>query len=367
MKDYNIEEQQAPIVDPSNSSLGNRSKLLILLAVVMIAVISFGSGYLLNNLLPSDLTPDSAKPTPQPSPLPSSSPDPVTPNNFESFTPGDHYYVDTVFLVTKEEPHYTLIATSSRNEEGGEFVHSSKVSYFDGQDWTRETTTKKADGSKIEPDEIIRSWNIDINQTRVLKEMIDGEIVVKDIVFKFDTGELQSDFAVRSLPSYTKFLSPGEGSLTIDDQHYDTYVLYSRVYSSNAAGIQFYDDPFDITTSWMAFWDIEGNFYHLDVTDVAEVADIYGDHKIGVVKYKDGLMAKTFEPVITMSGEIPPTNYTIEFPSPIDSSLVIESTHSLNKFPNSSYDWYTSMIEGKVILNSGSEINGLGIAEYIHK
>ena len=46
------------------------------------------------------------------------------------------YFSDEIILITKEEPHLTLIAYSSRRSQDNiTYSHRQKVFFFDGQGW----------------------------------------------------------------------------------------------------------------------------------------------------------------------------------------------------------------------------------------
>lgn len=46
---------------------------------------------------------------------------------------------------------------------------------------------------------------------------------------------MENEIGIRSLPGYTKFMSEGDGTIIINGEPFESYVLYTRIYSSNSS------------------------------------------------------------------------------------------------------------------------------------
>lgn len=271
------------------------------------------------------------------------------------------YFDDTIIAMTIDAPHNILVATVARQENQDGANQSARASYFDGEKWTRKSVTKNYQTSAIYTNDIIPRWKIDLDSSRVLKQRVQGSIKIDNNIVDFDTNTITNNIGVRSLPGHTKFMSTGNGSLTINGKQVAANILYTRIYSNDLQEIQFYDTPFGLTTHWLAFWDNQGNFYHIDSTHVDRPTAKYQTHELGVVVDKDGRVNKTFEVKMQTGSTNPPHTYQIEFGSPINKVLNFTTQSSLNKAPDNSYSWYMSNGVGWVENN-----DGYGLIEYIH-
>lgn len=350
--------------EPESKAISLTRRQVVVFAILFISsmTMTLGAGVLLDRLFVGE------KPKViVPSPTPTETPTDSTPDIPTSFKPNTSYFDDTILLITKTEPHLTVVASADRSQENNNYKQSSRVSFFNGQDWSRRVTSSTNDSEQIQTNDIIKDWNITYDQSKVLKQSATGTIMIDNNSIKFTTRTLTNEMTIRSLPGYTKFMSEGTATVVINNVSYDCYVLYTRIYSNNAAELVSYDGSFNLTTDWAAFWDKEGNFYHLDSTSVVQDIPNYKSHTIGVFKNKDGSVQKTFILNIARDNENPPVNYTIDFGAPIGHKLTLTRTNGLNKYPNNSYVWYVGNITGTATDEKGIKSEGVGLIEYINK
>jgi len=354
---------------PSMNNKNTKVKILILFLVVVGFITTFITGFILARLLASEARGGMIRVAPGKNdiafPVLEDDNLPTVPQDSTKFIPGKHYFDDTIILVSKKDPSINLVATVTRSEQDGSYTQGTRVSFFDGASWDRKTTSQKTDSSSIVSNGIVKSWNVQIDPTRVLKQTVDGEVTVNKKTIQFTSGILQNEISVRSLPGYTKFMSEGMGTITVEGTSYDAYVLYTRIYSLNASDIQFYSEPLGLTTDWMIFWDSAGNFYHADVTNVQKPTDIYQTHELGILKDPQGAVSKTFNVSVTRDGLTPPKDYTISFGESLNAKLNFQRIDELNKAPDGSFQWFIGNIDGKIEKN-GQFIPGKGLIEYIH-
>ncbi len=368
-------------IPTSTNSLSKRNaffKFILLLLVILGFITAFGGGYFLKDLLKkgNDVTQNIKQEIPQPTPATNTQLNPQKPiiqnepsaiQETTKFLPGKQYFDDTIIAITKDKPNYSIVATVTRQQQDSNYSQNSRVSYFDGKSWDRKLDTKSTQDSTIVSNSLVRSWSTNIDSSRVLKETDNGEINVNNSTILFSSGNLQNEISIRSLPGYTKFLSKGDGFLTINGTKYPAYVLYTRIYSLNSSDIQFYNQPFGLTTDWLVFWDSDGNMYHVDATEVSNPTLIYQTHKLGVIEDKDSTVTKTFQLTIARDSQTPPNKYTIGLASPIGSTLNLNLLDSINKAPDNSFKWYMGHVTGTVQRGEGGQVlNGIGLVEYIH-
>ena len=348
---------------PENHPLAQKqhiSKIVFLVVILIGFVTTFVSGYFLSTLLSSE-----KNITTKPLPTTNTNISPM-PQNSTKFLPGKHYFDDTVMLITKDKPQITLVATVTRAEQESNYAQDTRVSYYDGNTWTRQSDSATTSDSTIVNGNLVKSWNITIDPSRVLKQTAHGEITINNASLSFSTGVLQNEIGIRSLPGYTKFISNGNGTLVINGVPHQVYVLYTRIYSLNASDIQFYNQPFGVTTDWIAFWDTQGNFYHIDATSVDKPTQIYQTHQLGIMESSNGSVSKTFTVSINRNAKNPPDEYTVTLNNPISTVLSFKRVNGINKAPDGSFTWYMGNIEGIVKKSNGETLQGIGLAEYIH-
>ena len=282
-----------------------------------------------------------------------------TENESNLFKSGKNYFGDTILVISKDEPHYTIVATINRTEkEDSNYLQNTRISFFNGTEWKRVLRSDINPNSAIKNNEFVSYWNIDVNKSRVLRQNVIGELIIGKTKINFDTDTLENEIAIRSLPGYTKFMSENDGILTIDGKQYSAHILYTRIYSSNSSELFTYDGNIGLLTDWVAFWDNDGNFYHIDSTEVANPIPNYQTHSIGIFKSKSGSVSKTFDVNITRDNSKPPTNYIINLNSSVNKKIMFDKTNDINKAPNSSYIWRMGNIQNS---------NGIGLVEYIFK
>lgn len=335
--------------------------LTFIVTVAILFTLSIGSSFAGGFFLRSFLT-DPVQPDLSVSPTPTTAPQTSEPQPNSQYVKGKQYFDDTVIAITDDDEPLALVATVARQETQNGSNQSTRVSYYDGQEWTRKTLVKEHETAAIYTDDIVSSWEVTIDPTRVLKQRVEGAMRINQAFIEFDTGEITNNIAVRSLPGYTKFMSNGSGTVTVDGITRNAHILYVRIYSNNSEEIQFYSTPFDITTHWLIFWDQQGNAYHIDSTYVDRPTDKYQSHQFGVFVTQDGMVSKTFEVTVDTDTNEPPQSYTIRLGDPIGRTISFTPHSSLNKAPDNSYGWYIGHGAGTAV-----GVPGIGLVEYIHR
>ncbi len=357
-------------INQNNSKSQHVSKILLIVIIIIGFITTFTSGYYLAYLLASEKNVTTkTKTKTQNKNIPSISNAPLypttNPQDVTKFLPGKHFFDDSIILITKNKPQITVVATVIRTEQEHDYAQNTRVSYHDGSNWTRQIDSKTTPDSTIVGNSLVKQWTTTLDPSRVLKQKAHGEITINNSSLKFSTGDLHNEIAMRSLPGYTKFLSNGSGTLTINGTTHQAYVLYTRIYSLNAADIQFYDQSLGVTTDWIAFWDTQGNFYHVDATSVNKPTTKYQSHQLGVMEDTIGTVTKTFRVSTKRDTTNPPSQFTVSVNSPIGATLNLNRINGLDKAPNKSYTWYMGNIEGTVQKANGEVVNGTGLVEYI--
>lgn len=329
--------------------------LLIILGFLICTASAFLGGFYLNNVLVTQRMQSAS-----PSPTPQIENYEENPGIGSKNVAGNEYYDDTIMALSTSLPRRILIGTVTREVTDGGAIQNTRSSYFDGESWTRKLLTKAYSDTSIHSNAIVNNWSILIDPSRVLKQSVKGGLTVGNNKLEFETGVIDNNIGMRSLPGYTKFISTGTGKLVVNGSTLPANILYTRIYSNNADEIQSYGTPIGATTHWIAFWDDDGNVYHIDSTYVSRPTKIYETHQIGVMVDSNGRVSKTYDVKIDISGEKPPKSYSFQLGAPINKNGSFTIGVSINKAPNNAYTWYMSEGVGEV-----EGVAGFGVVEYI--
>ena len=332
-----------------NNSLQN---ILLLAGVIVSCILMFVAGYFFRDILAKE---QSRKPS-------KVEPTPVVSNT--EYLPYNIYYDDSLIMVAKAAPHEAIVVSASRNEVLKKIAKTTRMSYFDGKKWDRKIAYGVSGDASIGTDSIVKKWAVEIDPSRVLKQSSTGTLQFGSNEITFDTGPLYNELGVRSLPGYTKFMSAGNGSFTLDGQKKEAYILYERIYSLNDKEIQFYDTPLAVTTYWLAFWGEDGSFYHLDKSEVGRPTQVYQTHQFGIEKSTNGSVLKSFDVSGSRDNDTAPSKFTFLFKQPIQVQISVEKVASLNKATAPDTVWLMNSVTGK-IMKEGKEIKGIGLVELV--
>ncbi len=278
------------------------------------------------------------------------------------------YSSDEIILISKDAPHYTLIAYASKTvKTKSSFSQRQKAFFFDGKTWQGDIASTTSVYSDIVSSPIIPKWNVIIDPTRVLKQSVSGEVQLNNNKVEFNVPEFDNELGIRSLPEYTQFRSETDGQIILNGKSYDSYVLYSRTYAyATSISSIVVTNPVGINSDWVAFWDTDGNFYHVDKTSVDNnYKGEYKSHSIAIYKDNLGRIQKSF---VFDIQKVSTTGYKIKIPANINKNVNVNFLNEVDKNVTfSPYAWTTGQIEGEVITENGKRINGFGIYEQLYQ
>ncbi|QQG41960.1 MAG: hypothetical protein HYV90_01450 [Candidatus Woesebacteria bacterium] len=278
------------------------------------------------------------------------------------------YFSDEIILISKDAPHYTLIAYASRTfKTSSSYSQRQKAFFFDGKTWQSDISNTISVDSDIVSSPIIPKWNVVVDPTRVLKQSVSGEVQIGSNKVEFNVPEFNNELGIRSLPEYTQFRSETSGQIILNGKSYDSHVLYSRTYAyATSISSIVVNNPVGINSDWVAFWDTDGNFYHVDKTSVDNnYKGEYKSHSIAIYKDNYGRIQKSFafdiQKVLT-------TGYKIKIPANINKNINVSFLNEIDKNVSfSPYAWTTGQVEGEVVTENGKRINGFGIYEQLYQ
>jgi hypothetical protein len=350
-----MDPQQNPIPTPKPYT---KFLLFFLLAFSFVAV--FVGGYFLHDLFKKENPTKSetiTKSQPPMTPSPTKRNNPNTPsipdnvNDTTLFLPGKTYFEDTIIAVAKDAPHQAVLLSARRIERDNSFAQDTGLTYFDGNSWDRNQNRDDTPNSKIVANYLIKSWEDTLDESRVLKESVHVTATLNTTAIEITTKTFSNEIAMRSLPGYTKFMSNTSGTMTINGKSFDAYIVYTRIYSLNASDVQFYVQPLGLTTYWVAFWDENGTFYHIDKSLVGKPTDVYKTHQVAVTESITNdlpSVEKSFLVDVNSDNASSPNKVTITTHNSQGSILELNRHSGLNKAPDTSYTWIISDVDGVV-------------------
>jgi hypothetical protein len=276
-------------------------------------------------------------------------------------------YIDEVIITTKEKPHKTLILSAIRTYKNTTtYTYIVKSFYFDGEKWSKQIDQGETpEIENIPRTPYVSRWDIKSDPSYMLRQSVSGEVNIANSKIVFNIPLFENEMGIRSDPKYTKFMSETDGTITIDSNKYDSYVVYSRIYSFNPPeSLITTTDPSGIETEWLAFWDELGNFYSIDETkiDNKKTLDVYKAHSMALVKYNDSSLQKSFDLNLVKNGS---DKYVVDILGRINKKISVQRLNSVNKSVNGKDVWNTGLVSGTIDLKNGKNINGFGIFEQI--
>lgn len=320
---------------------------VIIFVIVTSILASFYSGFFLKDLLKKEIKTA------------------VSGNTANAMVP---YFNDEIVIVTKEAPHNTLIAYSSRSSRTqGEYSHNQRIFFFDGKKWEKNSAKATTNSSDIAKTPIFPTWNIKDAPTLVLKQEVAGTAQIDNNKIEFSIPVINNELGIRSMPEYTIFRSEAPSTLTINGKEYESYALYTRVYSyASSIDLIEVSNPVGINTDWVAFWDTNGNFYNIDKTSVDQnYKGEYKSHSIAIYKDNEGKVQKSFDTNVQKKQN---NGYKIDIFEKINTSLNLDILNTTSKNTgNSPYTWNTGQIKGSVVNKNGKTIQGFGIYEQLYQ
>lgn len=369
---YNNEVQEQP-PQPHSSRFSPKLIFLVVSLWLISLLWMFGAGIVVKSWLEPQNPPNSAT---QPTPIVSEKNQTVTPrqqNNIEYIMysnpkqgPQWGYFSDTLTVYVQSSPPQLLIASYLVTQGNtNTFTHGSRVSYFDGAIWHRNTHTQTSPTSEFVSSPVISALHIFQDKNRVLRQRIDMDVIIDGTAVSVHTNTLENESTVRTEPTYTRLFSDGTGTVSINGTSYPAKILYTKWYSMDQSSLNFYNEQYGLKTHVFDFWADDGSVLHLDATQVKNPDEKYSSHQLGIYKDKQGRVAKTFSVGISTDQSIPPNDWNVDFKEPLNLKFRGATESVLKRAEGENYNWFRGMLKGEIQLENGEKVNGIGTFEYI--
>lgn len=363
-----VGEAQKPPEDETKKPLHIR---LIAGALAIVALILFISGIFLGKALFTQ----PVSPTPTPTAVPTLPQQEITPTptGFSElptasikFLPGKQYFEDTYVVIQKAKPHKALLVSVDRIEQETNYTQYIKLNYFDGVDWKRKTVTNTILSSTVVTNPLLRAFSLPT--TRQANDEALAEVTVDTANVSIFSSDLGNEISMQSLPGSSKFVYQGKGSIDTGTGKEEAYVFYAKTYSFNAIDLTFLTNPEAMISNWMIFWDNEGNFYHIDEQKTEQPKSAIENQKVAVKESATRSVQKLGDFTASIKTLRDKTQvYFVKYGKPIEDELELNFSNIVNKSDKKTYTWILSTAEGRVVMNEGRSVPGVGLFEYIRK
>lgn len=356
-----------PTQGPPPTFLKKYQKYLIIGGVVF--------GFLLMFLLGMALS-RSSKPVTQPvaevepteTPIPTMEPTAGVPSPVQTsfqYLPGKQYTDDSVAIVTKTEPYQVVYTSISRMQQARNYLQLSKVDYYNGTDWKRETVSSSVEKPELVLNPLVTQWNIKaLNSNSQNTKNIAVTIQAESL--SFTLKKLSYEISARSLPGYTKINYFGEGILTTSsyDEPQAAYIFITQTNSSNASDLAYLGNAGQIEDQWLVFWDTEGNAYHYDKLSSANSKSVFENYQTAFLFSPAATLTKlTPSGIQRINGK---DQYFLKIITNPETRINYVIGAPLNKSIDKKLLWQTGYITGNVETKEKT-IDGVGLIETIEK
>ncbi|MFN8389715.1 MAG: hypothetical protein U0136_05445 [Bdellovibrionota bacterium] len=112
------------------------------------------------------------------------------------------------------------------------------------------------------------------------REGYELSVKLHDTTYRVEMPKLEADFLIKNSLEYTKYMSVGKASVTVDGATFPVDGTAEVSYSANFAPLVFFPghDTLDSETHVITAWDDKHNFYFFDQSDVPHPLPAYEPH-----------------------------------------------------------------------------------------
>lgn len=357
-----------PVDEPKPKSFWEKFGKFILIGVILIGLpLTFSLGLLLNNK--GNATPQrSQDPTPT---TVSEAPSPVLSTQQTeqpaqiAYLAGKKYFDDSIAVITKQEPHRVLFLSFSRSELQKNFTQYTKVNYYNGATWLRESVTSTNTTGQVSTNPLVNQWTITAKPLTSRNQNAAGQLAIKieNQTVSFIQVKQSYEVSVRALPGFTKFTYYGEGTLKTVDGEQPAYVVYSQAYADSASNYAFLNTPERLKSSWMVFWDQDGNVYQSESLSSQQKNNVYQNYTFGNI-YSPATEQFLRVAEVTEQRTSQNNQTQVNFRANPDVRVTYQLNAPLNKSSDRSYMWRSAYITG-TIQRQQDQKTGVGLLEVL--
>lgn len=274
------------------------------------------------------------------------------------------YFYDRIIVSAKDDQQQPLVAVfeGSRQEtKQPGFSHSYGVYVLYQGKVFRDFTSFTSPSSTVQAHDFITSFSS--NASAELPEFTYTMGIKLDTQnFTFTFSDLESDFLVKNNLEYIRFISPGLAKISVGGKVFSGHVMVDRVLSTNGKIPTLEGYEVKRTSHSIALWQENGDFYHIDTSQVFTPNVPYASHTW--VLYKNAQTKSTnklYEASVVYTPN-PEPSWKIIIPELNNTKLTFKLISTLTK--NS--EQLEGYVQGTVQDKSGKhEVSGYALYEDI--
>jgi hypothetical protein len=211
-------------------------------------------------------------------------------------TPDHRFFSDELFLLGETAPGQPFLFTINLNRKRvGESYSHYYFADFIHEGRQRQLYTDFLDiNDQVLPHDFLTSYKQQIAEDLSARESYEFDFSFRDLTVHADLKNFQGDFLVKNTLEYTKYISEGNGIVTINGKQYPVRAIVSKIYTPYYDKYVFFNGYDDLRSLAQLFvlWDSDGNFYLLDQSKVDQNLPEYKSHTWALYKNRTGNYTK---------------------------------------------------------------------------
>ncbi|HYV33459.1 MAG TPA: hypothetical protein VE973_01245 [Candidatus Limnocylindria bacterium] len=253
-----------------------------------------------------------------------------------SITPDRRFFSDELILFgqTESQKPFLLHLDLNRKRVTGSYTHYYFADLVYEGNHNQLYTSFTNDSQEAQPHDFLSSFSSSIATDLSSRESYKLNFDKDNLHLTANLNNFNGDFIEKNTIDYTKYISEGDGQVTINGKSYTMHAMLSKIYSP------FYDkyiffkgyDNLNSLAQFLVLWDSDGNFYALDDSQVAQDLPEYKSHTWVLYKNKQsGFTKKAFSAnVQAEQHNFVPQKWSINIPD-FDSNLELAPIDFVSK------------------------------------
>lgn len=203
-----------------------------------------------------------------------------------------------VFLGKKANGENILINIDMNRKElsGGLFAHYYIGDVQNGAESLEISVMRDATTREVLPDLFFSQFVRILPNDHSAREAYTLSFAMGGHAYTIETDMITGDYLIKNEPEYTKYIGVGTARGVVDGESVVFHAMMERIYSTDYRPTIFFDPEGKIQseTVQLVLWDVGGNFYLVDKSDVPGGVTGYATHFWGLQKDVDGSTRRMF-------------------------------------------------------------------------
>jgi hypothetical protein len=214
-------------------------------------------------------------------------------------TPDHRFFSDELILVgqTENNAPFFLYLNLNRKKIADSYSHYYYADFVYQDERGSQYTGFNDPASQVIANDFLNSFSSNMSEDLSARESYAFDFNYKDLHVQADLKNFNGDFLVKNTLDYTKYVSEGDGNVTVNGKQYRMHAFLTKIYSPYYDKYLYFNGYNDLNSlaQFFVLWDTQGNFYLLDKSDVFAPLPDYKSHTWVLYKNQAGqYMKKAF-------------------------------------------------------------------------